>query len=379
MAGPHRHFPRPFSSRCGRTLWQPDTVLPRVGFNERESGGFMLISVQALRALAAWVVVFHHVMQVFFDFKADSFLGYLFTDKGAVGVDIFFIISGLVIYLSTQGKSITPWRFMLNRALRIVPAYWLYSLIAAVIIAFANPVMPTQAFDLQHLMMSLLFIPAENPAGFGLYPTLNVGWTLNYEMFFYLLFALAFIVPERFRLLLITSSLLLFGLLATQPWVSDFYRNSIVYEFLFGVLLGMVYSRGWIRQGLWIPLLLIAGALMAIYHLDNSMRLLHWGVPSAMIVAACIAMEPWFKDSRLLARMGDLSYSVYLLHVIVLSLGWYLQASLDLNPYVVIAACMPLIALASWGSYELIEKRFFVHAKAWFSERTTQKPIQALS
>ena len=61
----------------------------------------MLVSVQALRALAAWVVVFHHVMQVFFDFQADSFVGRLFAERGAVGVDIFFVISGLVIYLST--------------------------------------------------------------------------------------------------------------------------------------------------------------------------------------------------------------------------------------------------------------------------------------
>ena len=339
----------------------------------------MLISVQALRALAAWVVVFHHVMQVFFDFKADSFMGALFADKGAVGVDIFFVISGLVIYLSTQGKSITPWRFMLHRALRIVPAYWLYSLIAALIIAFANPVMPVQEFDLQHLMLSLLFIPAQNPAGFGLYPTLNVGWTLNYEMFFYLLFALAFTVPERFRLLLITVTLMFFGVLATQPWISDFYRNSIVYEFLFGVLLGMCYNRGWIRQGLWLPLLLIAGCMLAIYHLDNSMRLLHWGVPSALIVAACLAMEPWFKDNRVLARLGDCSYSVYLVHVIVLSLGWYLQASLDLNPYWVIAACVPVIALASWASYELVEKRFFLQAKAWVAERGGAQRVQPLS
>ncbi|TBU97417.1 acyltransferase family protein [Phytopseudomonas dryadis] len=339
----------------------------------------MLISVQALRALAAWVVVFHHVMQVFFNFEADSFIGQLFADKGAVGVDVFFIISGLVIYLSTQGKEVRPWRFMLNRALRIAPAYWLYTLLAALIIAFANPVMPTQEFDLQHLMLSLLFIPAENPAGFGLYPTLNVGWTLNYEMFFYLLFALAFTVPERFRLGLIAAALLLSGLLARQPWVSDFYRDSIVYEFLFGVVLGMFYRRGWIRQGLWLPVLLIAAALLAIYHLDNSMRLLHWGLPSALIVAACVAMEPWFRGNRLLARMGDCSYSVYLLHVIVLSLGWYLQASLDLNPYWVIAACMPVIALASWGSYELIEKRFFRQAKAWVAAEAAGGGAQGLS
>lgn len=339
----------------------------------------MLVSVQALRALAAWVVVFHHVMQVFFDFQADSFVGRLFAERGAVGVDIFFVISGLVIYLSTQGKRITPWRFMLNRALRIVPAYWLYSLMAALIIAFANPVMPVQEFDLHHLLLSLFFIPAENPGGFGLYPTLNVGWTLNYEMFFYLLFALTFIFTERLRLVFIVLSLAVFGLLATQPWMSDFYRNSIVYEFVFGMGLGVIYTRGWIRQGFWLPLLVIAASLLTIYHFDNSMRLLHWGVPSALIVAACIAMEPCFRGNRLLSHMGDCSYSVYLLHVIVLSLGWYLQARLGLAPALVIAACIPVIALAAWGSYELIEKRFFVRAKFWIGQRTDSGKLQSLS
>ncbi|PIA69821.1 acyltransferase family protein [Pseudomonas sediminis] len=339
----------------------------------------MLVSVQALRALAAWVVVFHHVMQVFFDFQADSFLGRLFAERGAVGVDIFFVISGLVIYLSTQGKRITPWRFMLNRLLRIVPAYWLYSVMAALIIAFANPVMPVQEFDLHHLLLSLFFIPAENPGGFGLYPTLNVGWTLNYEMFFYLLFALTFIFTERLRLVFIVLSLAVFGLLATQPWMSDFYRNSIVYEFVFGMGLGVIYTRGWIRQGFWLPLLVIAASLLTIYHFDNSMRLLHWGVPSALIVAACIAMEPCFRGNRLLSHMGDCSYSVYLLHVIVLSLGWYLQARLGLAPALVIAACIPVIALAAWGSYELIEKRFFVRAKLWIGQRNDSGKLQSLS
>src|SRR4051812_3503447 len=57
----------------------------------------MLISVQALRALAAWAVVCHHFMQIFFDFHPSGPVGRFFTEKGAVGVDIFFVISGLVI------------------------------------------------------------------------------------------------------------------------------------------------------------------------------------------------------------------------------------------------------------------------------------------
>jgi peptidoglycan/LPS O-acetylase OafA/YrhL len=68
----------------------------------------MLYSLQALRAFAAWVVVCHHFMQIFFDFHASGPIGQLLADRGAVGVDIFFVISGLVIYLSTRDKDIAP-------------------------------------------------------------------------------------------------------------------------------------------------------------------------------------------------------------------------------------------------------------------------------
>src|SRR5690606_18760316 len=90
----------------------------------RHAGKPMLYSLQALRALAAWVVVCHHFMQIFFDFHATDPIGQFLSDRGAVGVDIFFVISGLVIYLSSRDKNIAPQRFLLNRVLRIVPAYW---------------------------------------------------------------------------------------------------------------------------------------------------------------------------------------------------------------------------------------------------------------
>ncbi len=326
----------------------------------------MLISLQALRALAAWLVVFHHVMQIFFDFKAESALGRFFVERGAIGVDIFFVISGFVIYLSTRGKDIQAGRFMLNRFFRIVPAYWLYSVMVALIIVYARPVMPTQAFDLKHFLLSLLFVPAPNPGGFGLYPTLSVGWTLNYEMFFYLVFALSLAAPQRWRPGLIGIALVLVSaVLARQSWLGEFYRNSIIYEFLFGVAIGVAHCCGWLRLGFGLASTLLATSLLAIQQLDSSMRLLHWGVPSAMLVVACIALEPWFRAARPLKLLGDCSYSVYLVHVIVLSLGWYLVERFSLNAYGVIAACLPVILLASWASYEWIEKRSFRYARRW--------------
>ncbi|WP_433897888.1 acyltransferase family protein [Pseudomonas sp. PSE1(2024)] len=325
----------------------------------------MLISVQALRALAAWAVVCHHFMQIFFDFEARGPIGQLFIDKGAVGVDIFFVISGLVIFLSTEGKALPPARFLLYRLFRIVPAYWLYTVLMALLVVFARPLLPDQTVDWSHLLLSLLFIPTENPGGYGIYPTLNVGWTLNYEMLFYVLFAWALLFRLQVRLLVVAA--LLFAVCQAWTgfgWVSEFYRSDIVYEFLLGIGIGMLYRRGWIGPALWLPLLGIGVALLAIYHLPPEPRLLNWGVPSAVLVMASMALERHVERNRLLKLLGDCSYSVYLMHVLVLSAGGYLARRYGINPYLMFVVCALAIAIGSWLSYEWVEKRSYQWLKA---------------
>ncbi|WP_236196906.1 acyltransferase family protein [Pseudomonas glycinae] len=331
----------------------------------------MLISVQALRALAAWAVVCHHFMQIFFDFEARGPIGQLFIDKGAVGVDIFFVISGLVIFLSTEGKALPPARFLLYRLFRIVPAYWLYTVLMALLVVFARPLLPDQTVDWSHLLLSLLFIPTENPGGYGIYPTLNVGWTLNYEMLFYVLFAWALLFRLQVRLLVVAA--LLFAVCQAWTgfgWVSEFYRSDIVYEFLLGIGIGMLYRRGWIGPALWLPILGIGAALLAIYHLPPEPRLLNWGLPSAVLVMASMALERHVERNRLLKLLGDCSYSVYLMHVLVLSAGGYLARRYGINPYLMFIVCALAIAIGSWLSYEWVEKRSY----QWLRARIDGEP-----
>ncbi|MGF6127459.1 exopolysaccharide production protein ExoZ [Pseudomonas frederiksbergensis] len=340
----------------------------------------MLISVQALRFIAAWAVVGHHFMQIFFDFHARGPVGQMFIDKGAVGVDIFFVISGLVIFLSTEGKSLPPARFLLYRLFRIVPAYWLYTVLMALVVVFARPVLPDQSVDWSHFLLSLLFIPTENPGGYGIYPTLNVGWTLNYEMLFYLLFGWALLFRLHFRLLIVAA--LLFAVCQAWTgygWVSEFYRSDIVYEFLLGIAIGMLYRRGWIKPGLWLPLLGIGGALLAIYHWAPQPRFLTWGLPSAVLVMACIALERHFENNRVFELLGNCSYSVYLMHVLVLSAGGFFAQRYGVNPYVMFAVCAATIGLGSWASYEWVEKRSYRWLKARIDGETVTEPALALS
>lgn len=340
----------------------------------------MLISVQALRAIAAWAVVCHHFMQIFFDFQARGPVGQMFIDKGAAGVDVFFVISGLVIFLSTEGKSLPPTRFLLYRLFRIVPAYWLYTALMALVVVFARPVLPDQSVDWSHFLLSLLFIPTQNPGGYGIYPTLNVGWTLNYEMLFYLLFGWALLFRLHLRLLIVAA--LLFAICQAWTgygWVSEFYRSDIVYEFLLGIAIGMIYRRGWIKPGLWLPLLGIGGALLAIYHWAPAPRFLAWGVPSAVLVMACISLERYVENNRVFELLGNCSYSVYLMHVLVLSAGGFVAQRYGVNPYVMFVVCVATIGLASWASYEWVEKRSYRWLKELIDGEPAVEAVPALS
>ncbi|MFF7706743.1 acyltransferase family protein [Pseudomonas sp. NPDC007930] len=337
----------------------------------------MLISIQALRALAAWTVVCHHFMQIFFDFHPQGPIGEFFSTRGQVGVDLFFVISGLVIYLSTHDKPQPPRRFLLNRALRIVPAYWFYTALMGLLLISAGAYMPHGEVSWPTFLLSLLFIPAENPGGYGLYPTLNVGWTLNYEMFFYLVFSLVFLVPRRFRPLLVAGVLFVIVEGVTH-WggLSRFYANNIVYEFVLGIGLGVAWRRGWVRSGRYWPLALIVLGAVTIYRLEPNNRLLDWGLPCALIVLGCLALEPWFQHSRWLKALGDRSYSVYLVHLLVLYAGYFMTQQWGVGPYwVFFGFCVPAIACVSWLSYELLEKRLYQRMKAWALRKPGQVAV----
>jgi peptidoglycan/LPS O-acetylase OafA/YrhL len=157
--------------------------------------------------------------------------------------------------------------------------------------------------------------------------------------------------------------------------ISRFYGNDIVYEFLLGIGIGILYRRGWIRERLWLPLLAIGGALLTIKNLAPDVRIINWGLPSAVIVISCISLEPYLRGSRLLKTLGDCSYSVYLLHVLVLYGGWLLTERYGLNPYAVFAVCVPVIALGAWISYEWIEKGLYRRMKSWLDNRRVAREV----
>ena len=285
-----------------------------------------LASLQILRGLAAWIVVFHHFMQLFFNFQCSHWLSCFVAQRGNVGVDVFFVISGFVMVVTTHGRGMTPRTFAAKRVARIVPAYWLWTaILAALVLALPNGLYPygisSHSAVFESALLSIFFVPHQNPAAYGLFPLLTVGWSLNYEMLFYAVFAASLVLQGTRQLLLVGAVLVLLS--SFWPWrlpLSEFLHNKLIWEFLYGVLLGWCFAT---RR---LPMNKAAGAVLAILGIafiaafSPQYRAMTWGLGSLLIVYGALCLEDHAARLRLLVRLGDLSYSTYLGHCVVLFL-----------------------------------------------------------
>ncbi|MCR5875270.1 acyltransferase [Phenylobacterium sp. J426] len=135
-------------------------------------------SIQYLRGIAAFAVLVFHAAE-----RAGGHFG-----VGAAGVDVFFVISGFIMWVVTCRKTPSPGDFLMRRVQRIVPLYWAATLLV-VGVALAIPgSFPNLQVSFEALLKSLFFVPYHDAGGL-IAPLIVPGWTLNYEMFFYLLFA----------------------------------------------------------------------------------------------------------------------------------------------------------------------------------------------
>jgi peptidoglycan/LPS O-acetylase OafA/YrhL len=118
-------------------------------------------------------------------------------ENGAAGVDIFFIISGFVMVISSRrfvDRAGTWLIFLRHRAVRIVPLYWLLTTVKIIAVAILGGVVLRTGLGFNFVTGSYLFLPVTDSAG-HFRPVLPVGWTLTYEFLFYLLFAAALLFP----------------------------------------------------------------------------------------------------------------------------------------------------------------------------------------
>lgn len=277
-----------------------------------------LHSIQYLRGLAALLVVLAHAA----DHPLADTPPFL-TQLGELGVTLFFVISGFIMVTVSGTGSFSPLSFLKRRIIRVVPLYWCFTTFAAVLALVLPSLFKSTVFTVPHFLQSLLFIPHEAPGGGSLSPLLSLGWTLNYEMFFYLTFAaLAFLgATHRVWLLsVIFAGLAAYGQLA-HPGnaMLSFYANLSLLAFCAGTGLGLLHLHGQTAP-LWAShktSLIAAAPILLGVGLAGTGEFAYGALlaGSAALVRATTAMEAQLPHWPWLERLGDASYSLYLSHI----------------------------------------------------------------
>ncbi len=329
-----------------------------------------LYSIQVLRGIAATLVVIFHS---YIHLQARNIIPNLpvLVDSGRAGVDIFFVISGFImVYISGEnfGKVGAARDFFIRRVIRIVPIYWMYTLLMAFfLLTLPHLVSSGKTFNLTHLEASLLFIPWENNVGY-IKPTLGVGWTLNFEMYFYAIFAVSLFFSKRY-LAPFLAAVMTGGLLAGQlfgPVSPIFYvmTSPLLVEFLAGCIIGALC----LRRDVFLPgylciMLMLAGVtsllLTGIVEPRGVPRVVLWGIPAAAIVTGAVFYEKRTKINfhHLLTKLGDSSYSLYLTHIFTINavgLVWSRVFHALRGGFVVVAIMSSMVA--GYFAYLIIER-----------------------
>ena len=275
-----------------------------------------LYALQYLRAVAALAVVYSHSVIQVADYQQ-----YL-TDAGSFGVDIFFVISGFImIYIAKPDD--TPTAFFLNRMRRVIPMYWFFTFLMAAILLIMPGVFKTTVFDMDALLMSLAFIPHWSVA----YPTeawpiVAPGWSLNFEMYFYLVFAVSLLFAQRFRIAFISFVITTVFVIASslndgQSAIASFFSLSLVFEFILGMLLAVAWKRGFRLPPSTAAWLLLSASCVLLIKLPLP-RIFEYGVPAFLIVMSCLYIR--IGKYRWAVLLGDASYALYLSHIFTLGI-----------------------------------------------------------
>lgn len=167
-------------------------------------------------------------MQLVHRFESDSPLGRFFADHGPFRVDLFFVLSGIVMSVSMAHSHQGFVKFITARLLRIYPAYWFWLLIT-IAVGCVLPIYGASPIEARHLLSSILLVPCEHPgiAG-GTFPLLPVGWTLYYEVAFYFLIGMLIPIKRKSVNLWIAASTLIIVFGRFFRWNCHISRHSLL-------------------------------------------------------------------------------------------------------------------------------------------------------
>lgn len=358
-----------------------------------------LDSLQAYRGIAAVLVLLLHASKVGFLNFNYAFLGYKFA-FGYSGVDFFFVLSGFIIlqmHHQDLGQPARGRTYAIKRLIRVFPIYWLVMLVV-IPIYFLNANCGTgYERDSSAILKSLFLIPQHH------FPILGVSWTLCHEVWFYLLFLLAILVPRRLTqwsagtILAASFVFWILSLTIAQErtditYSYGFALSSYNLEFALGCYGSYLLRHQRLRH---CNLVLGAGLVLfgtaAIFdvplrqHLGNTHRILSYGFASFLIVIGSVARELGGRLTvpRFLTYLGDASYSIYLTHLPLLALAASLALKLHivsrLGHFVTVLLMIATATAAGCCCYAFIEKPMLAASRKLFLPRPVPQPGPALA
>jgi exopolysaccharide production protein ExoZ len=311
------------------TAFQQITCTASTGSAVTPAKSETLISVQVLRALAALGVTIFHLRPYFGINLGIRDVLPTYLSVGAAGVHVFFVISGFVILHSSAkliGQPGSSREFFVRRCIRIVPLYWGVSLVVLLhtLVQHGASALPRSA------IASFAFIPAARSNGL-MYPIVVPGWTLNFEMFFYVVFALGLLYRRNsvaFGVSAFCASISAFfagivvlsALTGPLPQPFAFWTNAMILEFVVGMFLALIYRKGFTVSG-WVSVSLIGiGIIILGFSASGCLHVPRgtmWAAAAALIVSGAV-LGPKLDARRAIWRplnlLGDASYSLYLVH-----------------------------------------------------------------
>jgi exopolysaccharide production protein ExoZ len=331
-------------------------------------------SIQFLRGFAALAVVIHHTGGYVKRYYEPHLLLGDFFSIGFAGVDLFFVISGFIIHFTSKNYLNNPAKlkdYLSKRFVRVYPIYWIVTTLLFTLGWLITNVLHKNVFSIgyPHTIIAYLQTYSLFPLHFAINP---VTWTLSYEIFFYVVFALL-IISKR---LIIIPVLILFvsfyNIFIHQSGSELTYFNFIFsgynFEFVLGCLIFQFYEKVQLSKALSLILLTIAIGIIIYFgyevsDVDSFQRVLTFGLPSGFILLALLNLE---KDGiisfpKIFLMLGDASYALYLIHFPMMllmnkipqMLGYKFTATQEINySYLIIIS----IVITSFFVHKWIEK-----------------------
>ncbi|WNS43512.1 acyltransferase [Paenibacillus sp. MMS20-IR301] len=352
--------------------------------------------IQMLRGLAAVAVTIFHAKG---HLPEQSPFTQWFFSAASSGVDIFFILSGFIMVITTtknDSSFIYFFKFLIKRFARLWPTYAILTIIYLPAMALSAAIINRVDVNpsVTDMVKTLLFVPlitSKADAPFWGGSVLHTGWTLNYEVYFYVFFALCLLFG-RFRWAVFfgwvaTTLLIIPSFTGAISFDSKHYygfqgyinlmSSPLIWEFVAGVIIGLLYLSPFKirnKQICWLLVMLTTSftAWMLLGGFRPGYGILNWGFSYIFLFStlAITSKTLEFKIPPVLVWLGNISYSLYLVHPIIVhpiaNIAWEyepLQVALQGMPYILFLTALSIVFAAI--SYEFLEKRL----SNWLRER----------